>query len=226
MQLQNQTIPSLVLSVALTAWMHNVQAQSPAPMPRDELGRLVLPDPTPEQREQGKQLLEKILSVMRTIPLTDGEKVLNGLGFQKFRRYAGPEYESIATTDGEAGTSEDQGFSHIEITKFTVLPTPLKWSPFMLSGYLAYERGYAGPCIHVEDAMTRLRPLARTVSFSPTISTEPCPYSPRQEVDRAGFSGFTHPQGRIDVISLTYEKQFCAFAITVHYMPASGGTQP
>lgn len=212
------------IALAFFAW--TAQAHDPAPTQRGEKGLIVLPDPTPEQRERGRQLLDKILKVVQSIPLTDSERVLNELGFDVLTKRQRPTFEAyLPKTEDDADrarTYAKSGFTGISTIKYTVLPPPPPWSQASLTASL--DR--ANYCISVDDGRQTLSPIFKKESTEIRTPMHPSRYARQQSVSILVFEYMTHPVGHISSFVLSYEYQKCAERITVNYNTTSGGNQP
>lgn len=215
----NQCMQWLVVGALLLTALDG-QAQITSSLPRDQYGAIIAPDPTPEQRELGKQLLEKILDAVLTIPLSEPEKVIRALGFEKPTKYVRAEYESVSF-HGPAQGVAGQGFKGVSITKYTNLPAESKQLPYGLSSNL----NFGLVCIHVDDALVRLKPLAKEVNTRDRVRIHPYPLAPQQKMDVVSFRNLIHPYGLIRV-TLSFDYQYCANGITVSYTPTTQGEQP
>jgi hypothetical protein len=196
----------------------NCQAQVTSALPRDQYGAVIAPDPTPEQRELGKQLLEKILDVMLTIPLSEPERLIRALGFERTSKAVYPTNEYTVSKGRNEGAT-GAGLSSASVTKLTGLPAKSNQPPYNFTS--SFNRGIA--CIHVDDALPRVSPLAQRIEMSDRVRIHPYPLAPRQKLDVIDFWGIRHSFGRIDILVLSFDYQFCATRVSINYTPLTQG---
>lgn len=192
------------------------QAQTAPSLPKDQYGAIIAPDPKPERRELGKQVLDQILDVVLTISLSEPEKVIQALGFQKPTKYVYPEFEAVWIR-GQAQGATGQGHRGIHIYKYTNLPPESKKSLY----YLSTSFNLGSICIHVDDALARLKPVAEKVVVSDLVRTGPYPFAPQQKIDALSFWDIADSSGRVDLFTLVFAYQYCANSLAVHYTPKS-----
>jgi hypothetical protein len=197
------------------------QAQITSSLPRDQYGALIAPDPTPEQRELGKQLLDKVLDVVLTIPLSEPEKVFLAIGFKNSSRSVHPTNEFNASS-GQAQGVAAVGLTSASIMKLTNLPPESKQSPYGFTTNI----NFGLVCIHVDDVWVRLKPLAKEVVTRDRVRIHPYPLAPRQKMDVLSFLNLNHLTGRVSTLSLSFDYQYCANTITVNYAPTTQEEQP
>jgi len=208
------------LWIAIMSGVVIAQAQTSTPLPRDQNGRLILPGPTPEQRERGRQLLNKTLHVVQTIPLTESETILSELGYINTESRMDSNRLIFTPIEKNFRPNPDGlGFEWLGVSRSNLVPISLEQKPSSLSG--GFDTKFY--CVHIDDTIERLKHLAQNVKFEELVRTHGSLYSVKQRIDSVVFERIAHAQGQIRFISLIYDHQYCAFSINIQYTPFASG---
>ena len=183
-----------------------------------------LPLPTEAQLQRGRELLDKIVYVITSVPLSDAPAVLKVFGFTELNRkeYSDHAWVGVKGHVGHFAQMEElagTGFSHIDVQPWIDDPHLNLVARFSAS----FARSET--CVTMDDARRVLEPIATTVTSKRIRDIHPVQRpKPLHETAGLAFSGLRTPFNPAAEITFRFEYQTCAQSFGFAYFNANKET--
>ena len=177
-----------------------------------------LPEPTTEQLQRGKELLDKIAYVVKHVPLSDEVAVMKIFGFTDLnsRNYATHRDVGPRGKEGDFPLPDElilTDFTYIEVQPW------INSTNHQIKARLSASFLIDKTCISLVDVTQIFSGISKNKRLSPTIYAHPVDRRKRvTNVDNLTFTGLQSHADQPSLINFRFEHQTCANSVSFAYL--------
>lgn len=184
-----------------------------------------LPLPTEAQLQRGRELLDKIVYVITSVPLSDAPAVLKVFGFTELNRKEYPDHAWVGVNGHVGDFAQMQELAGTGFSDIVVQPWIDDPHHDVVARFFA-DFALGETCVTMDDARRVLESIATAVTSKPMRYIHPVQRpKPLHETGGLSFFGLRTPLYPVASITFTFEYQTCAQSFGFTYRKANKETR-